>query len=114
MFSKREKVVLSVISYNIQSLASPSKKFTNLSHLRCFLGNEQNKPSSGPDVVCLQETFLSANIRDDEIPWAGYRLYRCDDASHRAGVSTSVMGSVRFETEPNRTESNRFGSVRRF
>jgi exonuclease III len=97
MFSKREKVVLSVISYNIQSLASPSKEFTDLAHLRCFLGNEQNKPSSGPHVVCLQETFLSANIRDDEIPWAGYRLYRCDDASHRAGVSTYVRDNLRSE-----------------
>ena len=86
---------LSVTSYNIQSVGKPRNKFHNLACLRKFLHIDDSNRNRPSDVICVQETFLSADIQDNQIALTGYDVYRCDDASHRAGVATYVSSTLK-------------------
>ncbi|CAF1587756.1 unnamed protein product [Adineta ricciae] len=82
-----------VVSYNIQSLGKPGNNFKNLESFLQYLSRAADKP----DVICFQETFLDAQHSDESISIDGYKVYRCDDNSHRAGVITYVRNAIRSE-----------------
>ena len=53
--------------------------------------------SNKPDIVCLVETWLSADVLDNEVAIPHYSLIRLDRNRHCGGVAIYVHSSILFD-----------------
>ena len=85
---------LRMINVNCQSLLSQHGEWINL------LG------STEPDIVVATETWLTSDVKDSELDWDGYTVYRRDRQNGlRGGVLIAVSNTIDFTEAFRSSES---------